>query len=167
MYGLVAITAFGGGAWLALSRMSTPLQLSATDALRTLRLPASSGTTQSMEQWKGKVLVINFWATWCAPCREEIPMFVRMQQELGGKGLQFIGISIDNADKTREFEKSFGINYPSLIGSFDTLEVSRRVGNSKGVLPFTVILDRKGAIVATELGGLKREKLEALIIPLL
>jgi thiol-disulfide isomerase/thioredoxin len=111
--------------------------------------------------------VINFWATWCEPCREEIPVFVKLQDSHGAKGLQFVGISIDQPDKTADFASKFKINYPTLIGTFDTIEVSRQAGNKRRVLPYTVILDRKGQIVAAELGGLTREKLELLLKPLL
>lgn len=167
LYAAVALTAFGGGAWLAFSKLAGPVAPAASQMLLALKLPDIGGNTQDLKQWHGKVVVINFWATWCAPCREEIPVFIDMQRDIGSKGLQFVGISIDDAVKTRDFHKSFGINYPSLIGSFDTLDVSRKLGNAKGVLPFTVVLDRKGNIVTTELGGVKRVKLEALITPLL
>ena len=110
---------------------------------------------------------MNFWATWCEPCRKEIPIFVQMQEKYAAKGLQFVGISIDQADKTSEFARNFSINYPNLIGTFDAVEVSRLAGNKRGVLPYTVILDRKGQIAATELGGVTQEKLEALLRPLL
>lgn len=132
-----------------------------------MTLPDLQNQPQQLAQWRGKVLVVNFWATWCAPCREEIPLFVKMQEKYKGKDLQFVGISIDQMDKTLEFSLSFGINYPSLIGTFDAVEVSRRAGNAKGVLPFTVFLDRNGRIVATESGGIKQDKLEFILGTLL
>lgn len=132
-----------------------------------LSLPDLENKIQRLSQWRGKVMVVNLWATWCAPCREEIPMFVKMQQKYRAQGLQFVGISIDQADKTAEFSRDFGINYPSLVGTFDTVEISRQAGNTRRVLPFTIIFDRKGRIAATELGGLTQEKLEAVVNPLL
>ena len=99
--------------------------------------------------------------------RKEIPLFVQMQEKHGAKGLQFVGISIDQADKTSEFAANFKINYPNLIGTFDTVEVSRLAGNKRRVLPYTIILDRKGQISATEMGGITQEKLDALLLPLL
>ena len=122
IYAVVALAALSGGTWLGVSRFSGPIQPTAAEVLQTLKLPDFDGKTQALSQWKGKVLVVNFWATWCAPCREEIPVFVGLQHELGVKGLQFVGISIDQADKTREFATTFKINYPTLIGTFDTLE---------------------------------------------
>ena len=76
-------------------------------------MPDVEGREQALGQWQGKVLVVNFWATWCAPCREEMPEFVRAQAELGGKGLQFVGIAVDQADKVRQFAQEIGINYPA------------------------------------------------------
>jgi thiol-disulfide isomerase/thioredoxin len=167
----VAISAAACGFWLRFSHDSAPRAnaslASASDAIWTLRLPGFDNQAQSLSQWKGKVVVVNFWATWCGPCREEIPEFVKMQQELGGRGLQFVGISIDQVDKTREFSANFKINYPILIGGFDAVDVSQKAGNSKRGLPFTVVLDRKGNIVSTDLGGLTRAKLEAIVSLLL
>lgn len=136
-------------------------------AIYALKLPDLAGKPQAVEQWRGKVLVVNFWATWCAPCREEIPIFVQLQEKYRAKGLQFVGISIDQADKTAEFARNFGVNYPVVIGGFDTVEVSRVAGNDKRALPFTVILDRQGRVFATELGGIKRESLEPRIAKML
>jgi len=166
-YALVALAAFGAGIWLNTSRQAEVPQAAASDAIFSLSLPDLENKLQRLSQWRGKVLVVNFWATWCAPCREEIPIFVKMQEKYGSKRLQFVGISIDRADKTLEFANNFGINYPTLIGTFDTVETSRQAGNKRRVLPFTVILDRKGQIVTTELGGLTQEKLESVVNPLL
>ena len=167
LYSFIALTAFGAGVWMNRTRQTETLPVAASDALLALALPDLQNKVQSLSQWRGKVLVVNFWATWCAPCREEIPIFVKMQEKYRDQGLQFVGISIDQADKTSEFSSNFKINYPSLIGTFDTMEISRRAGNDKRVLPYTVILDRKGQIAATELGGLTEPKLEFLLKSLL
>lgn len=168
LYVLIALAAFGAGLWINLSRQDVAPSAgvppaSPAESLYALTLPDLQNKPQPITQWRGKVLVINFWATWCAPCREEIPLFVKMQEKYADKDLQFVGISIDQLDKTREFSRSFGINYPTLIGAFDAVEVSRRAGNTKGVLPFTVFLDRNGRIAATESGGVKHDKLEAIV----
>lgn len=167
MVALVAMAAAGAGIWVGVSRQAAVPTATASDALFALNLPDLENKPQSLNQWRGKVLVVNFWATWCAPCREEIPIFVKLQEKYRTQGLQFIGISIDQADKTSEFSRNFGINYPSLIGTFDTIDISRQAGNKAQALPYTVILDRKGKIVATELGGLTQEKLEAWVNSLL
>ena len=166
-FALVAALAFGAGIWFNPDRQAAPPEVSAASALFAVTLPDLQNKPQKLEQWRGKVLVVNFWATWCEPCRKEIPIFVQMQEKYAAKGLQFVGISIDQADKTSEFARNFSINYPNLIGTFDAVEVSRLAGKKRGVLPYTVILDRKGQIAATELGGVTQEKLEALLLPLL
>lgn len=139
----------------------------AAEAVMSLNLPDLRNKPQSLSQWRGKVLIVNFWATWCAPCREEIPIFVRLQQKYADRNLQFVGISIDQPDKTLEFATQFAINYPTLIGTFDTVEISRQAGNHKRVLPFTVVIGAKGEIAAAESGGLTEQKLEGLIKSLL
>ena len=85
---------------------------------------------------RGRVLVVNFWATWCAPCREEIPGFVRLQERYGPRGLQFVGIAFDQPDKVAEFGREFRVNYPLLLGGLDTMELLRDAGNRAGVLPY-------------------------------
>ncbi len=125
-------------------------------------MPDLAGKQVSIAQWKGKVLVVNFWATWCAPCREEIPDFVKLHHEFGSKGAQFVGIAADQADKVTQFANEFGIDYPLLIGNAGALELARRVGNKTSSLPFTVVIDRNGKIVYRQLGILKPAKLRAL-----
>ena len=131
------------------------------------RLSDLKGVPQTLEQWRGRVLVVNFWATWCAPCREEIPLFVRLQSRHGARGLQFVGIAIDQPERVAEFAHEFGINYPLLIGELDTMELMRQAGNRAGVLPFTLVIDRVGRVVSEEPGGLKEARLVGLIEPLL
>lgn len=125
------------------------------------------GGSQRIGQWRGRVLVINYWATWCAPCREEIPMFVRLQERYGDRGLQFVGIAIDQPGKVAEFAAEFRVNYPLLIAGVDSLELLRQAGNRAGVLPYTLVIDRKGNLVSREPGGLKEPRLESLLQPLL
>jgi thiol-disulfide isomerase/thioredoxin len=164
---MVALTALAAGLWVGISRQGALPEVKPSEALFALSLPDLQKKMQSLAQWRGKVLVVNFWATWCVPCREEIPVFVKLQTKYGSKNLQFVGISIDQHDKTSEFANSFKINYPTLIGTFDAIEVSRQAGNLRGVLPYTVILDHQGRIVATAIGGLTQEKLESLLNPLI
>ena len=136
-------------------------------ALMAARLPNLEGNPQSLDQWRGKVLVVNFWATWCAPCREEIPLFVKLQKEYGERGLQFVGIAIDQPEKVRPYAAELGMNFPVLIGGADAIDLTRTLGNSASVLPFTVILDRKGALAQKKVGALKEAELEPLLAELL
>ena len=136
-------------------------------AVLALSLPDLDGTTQPLAQWRGKVLIVNFWATWCAPCREEMPEFVAAQARDGGKGVQFVGIAVDDVDKVRVFAKEIGLNYPALIGGYGAIELSKTLGNNLSALPFTVILDRAGRVAHTQLGPLKQAKLDRLLADLL
>jgi thiol-disulfide isomerase/thioredoxin len=136
-------------------------------ALLALSLPDAAGKEQSIGQWRGKVVVVNFWATWCAPCREEMPEFVRAQTEYGARGLQFVGIAVDQADKVEQFAKDLGLNYPTLIGGYGAVELSRTLGNRLAALPFTIIVDRQGRVVHTQLGPLKPDQLRVIVGKLL
>jgi peroxiredoxin len=136
-------------------------------ALLGVALPDVKGQEQALAQWKGKVLVVNFWATWCAPCREEMPEFVNAQRELGGRGLQFVGIAIDQPDKVQEFAAEIGLNYPALIGGYGAIELSKTLGNRIGALPFTIIIDRSGRIAHTQLGPLRDATLRSIVGQLL
>ena len=132
-------------------------------ALMGVSLPDPSGKEQPLAQWTGKVLVVNFWATWCAPCREEMPMFMKVQESLGPRGVQFVGIAVDNADKVRQYADELKLNYPTLIGGFGAMELSKTLGNTVMALPFTVILDRSGRVAHTQLGPLKEDQLTAIL----
>lgn len=162
-----AVAALGAGLYFGLEQRTASPTPAAVTGLMGLALPDASGKEQRVDQWKGKVLVVNFWATWCAPCREEMPEFIKAQTEFGSKGLQFVGIAVDQAEKVALFEKEIGLNYPSLVGGFGAMELSKTLGNKLMALPFTVIVDRKGAIVHTQLGLLKPDKLESIVKQLL
>jgi thiol-disulfide isomerase/thioredoxin len=136
-------------------------------ALLAIALPDVDGREQALGQWRGKVLVVNFWATWCAPCREEMPEFVRAQTELGGAGLQFVGIAIDEVDKVRQFAEQIGVNYPLLVGGYGAMELSKALGNRLMALPFTIIVNRAGGVAHTQLGPLRDAQLRSIVGQLL
>jgi thiol-disulfide isomerase/thioredoxin len=121
---------------------------------------------QSFERWKGKVVVINFWATWCPPCRAEIPDFVKLQAKYAAKGFTFVGIALDERDKVAAFAKEFGITYPLLLGGATGSSFADALG-SQSALPFSVVLDRDGNIVATRLGTMSPDEFEKLVPRLL
>jgi thiol-disulfide isomerase/thioredoxin len=160
---IVGAFALAAGAYFGL-RQSPPADAT---ALLALSLPDAQGAEQSIGQWRGKVVVVNFWATWCAPCREEMPEFMRAQTEFGTKGVQFVGIAVDQADKVAQFAKELGLNYPTLVGGFGAVELSKTLGNNFAALPFTVIIDRQGRVAHTQLGPLKPENLRSIVSKLL
>jgi thiol-disulfide isomerase/thioredoxin len=126
-----------------------------------------SGKPKALKDWSGRVLVCNFWATWCEPCREEIPMLVGLRGKHFAKGMEIVGIAIDSAPRIAEFTKSTPIPYPILLGAFDTAQLMRKLGNTAGGLPYTVVLDRSGAIAYRKLGAVKESELEAQLLPML
>jgi thiol-disulfide isomerase/thioredoxin len=163
----VAIAALAGGALIAALQSQRQAGAQSAAALLALALPDTSGAEIRLDQWRGRVLVVNFWATWCAPCREEMPMFVEVQSAYGSKGLQFVGIAVDEAAKVRLFVEEIRLNYPALIGGYGALELSKTLGNNVMALPFTVVVGRDGAVAHTQLGPLKREQLDGIVRQLL
>jgi thiol-disulfide isomerase/thioredoxin len=124
------------------------------------------GKSRRLTEWRGKVLVCNFWATWCAPCREEIPLLIATRQKYGPSGVEIVGIAIDNAAKVREFSASFKISYPVLLAEAEGLDLMRRLGNGTGGLPYTVIAGRDGTPIHHKLGALKQAELDDFLGPL-
>jgi len=122
-----------------------------------------AGARQPIAQWSGKVVVVNFWATWCPPCIKEIPEFIALQRDYADRGVQFVGIAIDDKPKAIAFAAKVGINYPTLFAERDGIELVRLAGNRLGGLPFTVIIDRTGRTARVELGALDRARLEPLL----
>src|SRR5690348_17501753 len=163
LYVLAGMVALAAGIGLAIWDRHPP------DAreLLALSLPDTAGTKQPLQQWQGKVLVVNFWATWCGPCREEMPEFVRAQRDFGREGLQVVGIAIDQPDKVTSFAKELELNYPALIATYETMDLTKPLGDRLLGLPFTVILDRKGRVVHTQLGPMKPAQLRTIIRNLL
>jgi thiol-disulfide isomerase/thioredoxin len=165
----VVLPAIAGALALALGIGLAVWDRTAPDAsaLLALSLPDTQGTTQPLDQWRGKVLVVNFWATWCGPCREEMPEFVRAQRELGPQGVQFVGIAVDQADKVARFAKELNLNYPALVGGYNAVHVSEPLGNRLLALPFTVILSRDGHVAHTQLGPMKPGQLRSILANLI
>ena len=122
---------------------------------------------QPLKQWRGKVVVLNFWAPWCPPCREEMPDFIKLQDKYHERGLVFIGVALDEKIKVQAFADEIGVNYPILLGEMEAVDLARKIGNRLGGLPFTVVIDRNGNIVASEVGGLTMARMEKIVLPLL
>ncbi|WP_157669681.1 TlpA disulfide reductase family protein [Chitinibacter sp. GC72] len=146
---------------LLLALLCSPLS-QAADPFWRMSLPDPQGKAQAFAQWQGKMLIVNYWATWCGPCRQEMPEMIALQKKYG-KTVQFIGIAIDEPVPTARFAKELGVNYPILIGGNSAMNMMRQQGNQQGGLPFTVFFDAKGKQVAQQLGKISHEQLEAQI----
>ena len=126
-----------------------------------------NGDTVFAADFDGKIMLLNFWATWCKPCIEEIPMLTRLQHNYAGHGVQVVGIALDDPHKAREFASELAVNYPILVGSTDTVLAGRRYGNRSGMLPYSVLVDAHGIVRWAYLGALDKEELEVQIKALL
>ena len=122
---------------------------------------------QPLDQYKGKLIVVYFWATGCAPCRAEVPELIALHEKYKSRDAVVVGIAVDQADKVEKFAKELGINYPLLVGGNEAIDLSKKLGNRIGGLPFTVIIDRQGNVVAKVLGETPKGKLEGILKPLL
>jgi thiol-disulfide isomerase/thioredoxin len=161
--GIGAVAAAVGALVGALVRQSS----SGAAALLSATFPDLDGRPRRLLDWQGRPLVCNFWATWCAPCREEIPLLVAARQQYAKDGLEVVGIGIDTAAKIREFAAIYAITYPLLIAGADAIELMRTLGNKAGALPYTVLLDRRGALAGSKLGAYSRSELQAALTSLL
>lgn len=138
----------------------------ATAQLLALTLPDVDAANQPLSQWRGKLLVVSFWATWCSPCREEMPGFSRLQNKFSAKGVQFVGIAFDKPDKVKQFSMETPVSYPLLIGSSALLPITAGLGNNAGALPFTVVIGKDGAMLQSRLGIWKEAAFEAILADL-
>jgi peroxiredoxin len=149
-----------GGAGLALWRLrpSAPAE-SAVAQLFALSLPDPDGREQHLGQWQGKVLVVNFWATWCPPCVDEMPDLQRIRDDYAARGVEVVGIGIDNPNKIRSFRDRHGLTLPLLIAGFGGNELAAALGNQVAAMPYTVVIDRSGRVVQRKLGRLQDAEL--------
>jgi thiol-disulfide isomerase/thioredoxin len=161
--------AASGFAWRAFDDRAAPKPpnpvvetIEQIDALPAFSYPDLSGRERQSEEFSDKVVVLNFWATWCPPCRKETPEFVALQNEFAEQ-VQFIGIAIDDEEAVREFADSYSVNYPILLGDMAAVAMSRSLGNRYEGLPFTVVAAPGGEVVLRHIGGLERDQLEPLL----
>lgn len=135
---------------------------------RALTLSGLDGEKHSLKDWKGKVVILNFWATWCSPCLYEIRDFVAYQEQYKSRGLQIIGVGLDEEKKLRNVQRSLEINYPVLISDPENnAALMKTWGNGSGIVPYTVVIDRAGRMIFTYHGQINQEMFDENILPLL
>jgi thiol-disulfide isomerase/thioredoxin len=156
--GLVALLSGAGLAhWL---RQRSRLPASAEAALWTQEFDLTDGSTLDLATWKGKPLVINFWATWCPPCVEEMPLLDAFFQQNRAKGWQMLGIAIDQPSQIKRFLDQRPVSYPIALGGLHGLELGEKLGNANGSLPFTVVLAADGRLILSKLGKLSANEIQ-------
>jgi peroxiredoxin len=138
-----------------------------TEALFAATFPDAEGQQQAMSQWRGKTLVVNFWATWCPPCREEMPELSKLHEQYRDQNLVVIGISTETPAPIRDFIKTMPVSYPLLAGDLAAMDIGASLGNDKGVLPYTVIISADGHIAKSYFGRVDQALLEQTLVPLL
>ena len=132
----------------------TPQPTRIPDRLPDFSLANLDGKSTPIGTWSGKSLIINFWATWCAPCRREIPLLQGLSTEWANRGIQVVGIAVDHRDEVLAYARRLKIDYPLLVGEQDALDVATALGFDSPVFPFTVFTDRHGEVVALFVGEL-------------
>jgi thiol-disulfide isomerase/thioredoxin len=176
---LVAILAAGSGYWIA-RWLSPPVgsehatASSRPEAAQTAVPPAdlvgqprpdfeladASGRVLSADAFDGRVLLVNFWASWCEPCIDEMPMLSQLHRDYAEQDFAVVGIALDDPERARKFARELQVGYPVLFGRADAMLVGRRYG-SEGMLPYSVLVDARGIIRWTRLGVLQRAEIEA------
>jgi peroxiredoxin len=141
-----------------------PFNVHADDVLPGFSFPDTNEKMHHISEWRGKTLVINFWATWCQPCLKEIPEFIALQAEFEQKNVQFVGIAIDDLAAVSNYKNTTKINYPILISSeWDGFNLAQQLGNSSNTVPYTVVVNSTGKIIYRHAGAVKKDELQTVI----
>jgi len=168
----IAILGLSGG-YFANRLLTNPLSSSAKTETGTpeyapaFNLKDLQDKSRSSQEWQGKVMMVNFWASWCPPCVREIPAFIKLQETYGKQGLVIIGIALDSKQSIVDFTDPMDMNYPVLMAEKEGVALAKAFGNRLGVLPYTVIIDRTGRIIYTHRSELTFDVAEKVIKPLL
>jgi thiol-disulfide isomerase/thioredoxin len=133
------------------------------DVLPDFTLADIEGQPRSIRSWQGKSMIVNFWATWCAPCRREIPLLKKIQAEHGAEGFQIVGVAVDFREDVLKYAQEIGIDYPLLIGEQDGLDAVNKFGQGSMGFPFTVFTDNQQRIVLFHLGEIHPEQAEVML----
>jgi len=172
LIGIVAVVALAGGFLLAqwLNQPATPQPSQSVVMPKTMvdfTLPGIEGKPRRLSEWQGKLIVLNFWATWCPPCLEEIPLFISMQEKYGARGLQIVGVAIDKLENVKNFQDFDIINYPVLVGQEEVMALMQQYGNRIGSLPYSVVIDQRGQVLSRRVGAYQPAELDSLLQGLL
>ncbi|MFN3716728.1 MAG: TlpA family protein disulfide reductase [Thiobacillus sp.] len=160
----IALAALAAGVWFARGHYAPAASdAAALAALHQASYPDPQGRAQALAQWAGRLRVVNFWASWCAPCREEMPDFDALARRYRHKGVEFIGIAVDTEANVQAFLQKQPVSYPILIGGGNAHLLARQLGNATGALPYTLVLDREGRVVIRHLGRLPRATLDTVL----
>jgi len=131
-------------------------------------MPDLAGTSHQVNEWDGKVLAVNFWATWCGPCKEEIPLFNALQKQYGPRGVQFVGVAMDARAAVKVYLKTHAIDYPVLVNGEDAASnLAVRYGDDQGVVPYTAFINRQGRIAFVQFGAMSEDLARQVIESLL
>ncbi|MEM7291810.1 MAG: TlpA disulfide reductase family protein [Pseudomonadota bacterium] len=157
--------------WLTAKNTGSPASvdsaLSTGDPLPSFVFSDLNGAPQSSDKWRGKIRVINFWASWCPPCVRELPALERFAHRFDDQGVVVVAVAYDDVENVLEFMSSTGIKLPVLHGDIEVYDLMRLLGNTSGALPFTVLADSQGVIIDSIIGELEEEELEPWVSPLL
>lgn len=129
-----------------------------------LSLPDLEHHAQPLRQWQGRVIVVNFWAAWCEPCKDEMPMLRQVQADWPADQVRFVGIGIDEREALQAYLRQQPMNYPMLVGTQDVLDMTAPYGNAQEGIPFTLVFDRSGDIVLKKLGRIQESDLRQAIL---
>jgi thiol-disulfide isomerase/thioredoxin len=128
-----------------------------------IELPGLDGELVALSSFTGRPVLVNFWATWCKPCRKEIPLLMALRGEFADSGLEVVGVAIDEMEATRQLAGELGIDYPLMVGEQAGIDALAAFGAPTTALPYTAVLDREGRIVAGHVGELERDDALALL----
>lgn len=174
LYAAVALLSIAAGIltaqWLQEDKgtaIQTNRQVGVPETRPDFRLSNLEGNKRSLSEWDGNIILLNFWATWCPPCRKEMPDFVELREQLKDKPFEVIGVAIDRAEPVQDFIDEIGVEYPILLAELEGLTIMREYGNQLTTLPYTVIIDRNQKIIKTFRTEVTKKDMLKVIQPLL
>ncbi len=174
LYAAVALLSMAAGVftaqWLQQDKHAITLterRVGVPEIRPNFRLNNLEGEKRSLSEWDGNIILLNFWATWCPPCRKEMPGFIELREQLKDKPFEVIGVAIDRIEPVQNFVDEIDVRYPILLAEMEGLTIMREYGNQLTTLPYTVIIDKNQKIIKTFRTEVTKEDLLMVIQPLL